>query len=68
MEIKRTYRYLAKSELPKKLSLLKRFICKHELIDNILTSESGFCRISGEDHIVYCGKCCHIEGYYSEEF
>ncbi len=68
MNIKRTYKYVSENELPKKQCLIKRIICKHELVDNILTSESGLCRINGEDHIVYCEKCGHIEGCYSKEY
>ena len=68
MKIKRTYDYISKDKLPKKQSLWKRFTCKHELVDNILTGEMGFCRISGEEHIVYCEKCGHIKGYYSKEY
>lgn len=68
MEIKRTYNYIAKSELPKKKFFFKRLVCKHSLVDNILCSESGLCRISGEDHVVYCEKCGYIKGYYSKEY
>lgn len=67
MEIKRAYNYISKSKIPKK-SVLKRMFCKHELIDNILSSESGLCRINGEDHIVYCEKCGYIKGCYSREY
>lgn len=48
INIKRTYDYISKNELPKK-SLLKKIICKHVLVDNILTSKSGLSRISGEE-------------------
>lgn len=67
-EIKRTYKYVSKSKLPKKKFILKRLFCKHKLVDNILSSEIGLCRISGEDHIVYCEKCGDIKGYYSREY
>ena len=68
MNIKRNYNYISKSERSKRKSLFKRFKCKHELVDNILVDECGLSRISGEDHIVYCDKCGHIEGYWSKEY
>lgn len=68
MKINRRYNYIAKNELPKKLNIIKRFMCKHELVDDILCSETGLTRISGEDHIVYCEKCGHIEGHWSKDF
>lgn len=68
MDIKRNYKCISKNNLPKRKSFLKRFKCKHELVDNILVGESGLTRINGEDHIVYCGKCGFIKGYYSKEY
>ena len=68
MNIRRTYEYISKSELPKKQFIFKRIMCEHDLVDNILTGESGLSRINGEDHIVYCTRCGHIEGYYSKEY
>lgn len=67
MNIKRNYNYISKNRLPKK-TVLKRLFCKHELVDNILSSENGMCRINGEDHIVYCEKCGYIKGCYSKEY
>lgn len=68
MNIERSYNYIKRSELPKRQSIFKRIKCKHELLDDVLIGESGFSRISGEEHIVYCKKCGHIEGCYSEEY
>lgn len=68
MKINRRYNYISKSELPKKLNIVKRLLCKHKLVDDILCDEMGLSRISGEDHIVYCTKCGHIEGYWSKEY
>lgn len=68
MNIKRTYNYISKGKLPKKKNVFKRLICDHQLVDNILVSEIGLSRISGEDHIVYCENCGHIEGCYSKEY
>lgn len=68
MNIRRTYKYISKNKLPNKKFILARIFCEHDLVDNILTSENGFQRISGEDHIVYCEKCGYIKGCYSNEF
>jgi len=68
MDIRTDYNYICESKLPKRKSFLNRIRCKHQLVDNILIGESGLSRISREDHIVYCEKCGHIEGYYSKEY
>lgn len=68
MDINRRYKYVRPSEMPKKLNIFKRLMCKHELVDDIKCSESCFMRISGEDHVVYCVKCGHIEGYWSKNY
>lgn len=68
MNINRRYKYISLNEMPRKLNIFKRIICKHEFVDDIQCGELGLTRISGEDHIVYCIKCGHIEGYYSKEY
>lgn len=68
MDIRRTYNYISKNKLPNRKNMFKRLFCEHDLVDNILTSENGLQRISGEDHIVYCEKCGYIKGCYSREY
>lgn len=68
LEINRRYDYVRPSEMPKKLNFFKRWLCKHELVDDLECSEDGLTRISGQDHVVYCTKCGHIQGYWSKNF
>lgn len=68
MKIDRRYGFMSKEGLPKEPNIFKRLLCKHDLVDDIICSEMGFTRISGEDHIIYCKKCGHIKGYWSKDY
>ncbi|MDM0528454.1 hypothetical protein QTH49_13415 [Clostridium perfringens] len=65
IQIERRYDYVRKESISNK-GFIKRFVCKHKWIDDIL-SEDLFV-LSGRKHIVYCKGCGKIKGYYWEEY
>ncbi|MCR3759190.1 hypothetical protein KYB31_09330 [Clostridium felsineum] len=67
MNIERRYKCISKSKLTKK-NFITRILCKHELVDDILTSDEGFSWLGGDTHIVHCKKCGFIKGYYTKQY
>ncbi|MBI6005923.1 hypothetical protein H8J86_08145 [Clostridium perfringens] len=65
MNIERRYGYISKEKIKKK-NFIKRFVCKHNWVDDLLSE--GFYALNGRRHIVYCKNCGKVKGYYWEEY